>query len=106
MPSGTSSAESPSGSSSAGLSSSSPSAPNGKNTTSSPKIAREDASVELKNMKPDRGIVKGSIPLGEDIMQIARIGEIPAMRQLFEKKFTANYQDEEGITPLHVRLFR
>ncbi|KAK1141355.1 palmitoyltransferase akr1 [Aspergillus melleus] len=102
MPSGTSSAESPSGSSSAGLSSSSPSAPNGKSTTSSPKIARENASVELKNMKPDRGIVKGSIPLGEDIMQIARIGEIPAMRQLFEeKKFTANYQDEEGITPLH-----
>lgn len=58
-------------------------------------------------MKPERGVVKGSIPLGEDIMQIARIGEIPAMRRLFdEKKFTANHQDDEGITPLHVRAFR
>ncbi|KAI9036588.1 ankyrin repeat domain-containing DHHC palmitoyltransferase family protein [Aspergillus affinis] len=102
MPSGTSSTESQSGSSSAGLSSSSPSAPNGKSTTAPPKVAREDASVELKNMKPDRATVKGSIPLGEDIMQIARIGEIPAMRRLFEeKKFTANHQDDEGITPLH-----
>lgn len=36
-------------------------------------------------------------------MQIARIGEIGPMQRLFdEKKFTANYQDEEGITPLHV----
>jgi palmitoyltransferase len=46
---------------------------------------------------------KGSIPLGEDIMQLARIGEIPAMQNLFAtKKLTANHRDEEGITPLHV----
>ncbi|THC91666.1 hypothetical protein EYZ11_008861 [Aspergillus tanneri] len=91
-----------SSSSSAGLSSSSPSVVNGKGTTTFPKVTHEDASVELKNMKPERGGIKGAIPLGEDIMQIARIGEIPAMQGLFdEKKFSANYKDDEGITPLH-----
>lgn len=57
--------------------------------------------VELKTMRSDAP--KGSIPLGEDIMQLARIGEIPAMQNLFAtKKLTANHRDEEGITPLHV----
>lgn len=47
--------------------------------------------------------VKGSIPLGEDIMQLARIGEVGPMQKLFEtKKLSAKYTDEEGITPLHV----
>lgn len=56
-------------------------------------------------MNPERGAARGSIPLGEDIMQIARIGEVPAMQRLFdEKKFSANHKDEEGITPLHVRI--
>ncbi|KAJ5438371.1 Palmitoyltransferase akr1 [Penicillium daleae] len=56
--------------------------------------------VELKTMRSDAP--KGSIPLGEDIMQLARIGEIPAMQNLFAtKKLTANHRDEEGITPLH-----
>lgn len=83
-----------------------PSGPNGKGTTTPPKVTQQDASVELKSMKPEREGIKGSIPLGEDIMQIARIGEIPAMQRIFEeKKLTANYKDEEGITPLHVRIF-
>lgn len=57
--------------------------------------------VELKTMQSNAP--KGSIPLGEDIMQLARIGEIPAMQNLFAtKKLTANHRDEEGITPLHV----
>jgi palmitoyltransferase len=35
-------------------------------------------------------------------MQLARIGEIGAMQNLFAtKKLTANHRDEEGITPLH-----
>ena len=82
-----------------------PSVPNGKGTTTPPKVTQQDASVELKSMKPEREGVKGAIPLGEDIMQIARIGEISAMQRIFEeKKLTANYKDEEGITPLHVRI--
>lgn len=57
--------------------------------------------VEMKSLRPDPP--KGSIPLGEDIMQLARMGEVGTMQKLFTaKKFTANYRDEEGITPLHV----
>lgn len=44
-----------------------------------------------------------SIPLEEDIMQLARLGEIGAIQRLFASgKFDAKYKDEEGITPLHV----
>lgn len=62
-----------------------------------------NTDVEMKNMQSNAP--KGSIPLGEDIMQLARIGEIGAMQNLFAtKKLTANHRDEEGITPLHVCL--
>ncbi|GFF85047.1 palmitoyltransferase akr1 [Aspergillus udagawae] len=102
MSSGTTSTEPQSSSSSAGMSTSPTSIPAGKGAATPPKVTQQDVSVELKNMRPDRSPPKGSIPLGEDIMQIARIGEIGPMQRLFdEKKFTANYQDEEGITPLH-----
>lgn len=41
----------------------------------------------------------------EDIMQLARLGDIPAMEKLFESQgYDATYTDEEGITPLHVGL--
>lgn len=94
-----------SSSAAAGVASTSPSGPNGKSTTTPPKVSQHNASVELKGVKPEREGTKGSIPLGEDIMQIARIGEIPAMQRILEeKKLTANYKDEEGITPLHVRI--
>lgn len=58
--------------------------------------------VEMKNLGDGSG--KGSsLPVEEDIMQIARIGDVAAMQRLFEtKKYTAKYADEEGITPLHV----
>jgi palmitoyltransferase len=90
--------------SSAALGSSPPSLPSGKSAAIPPKVATEDVSVELKSMKPERSPVRGSIPLGEDIMQIARIGEVSVMQRMFdEEKFTPNHTDEEGITPLHVR---
>lgn len=73
-------------------------------TRSSPsKATQQDASVELKNMAPEGESVKGAIPLGEDIMQIARIGEVSVMHKLFDtKRFNASFKDDEGITPLHV----
>lgn len=47
--------------------------------------------------------VKAPLPVEEDIMQLARLGEVAAVQKLFEsKKFNAKYKDEEGITPLHV----
>jgi hypothetical protein len=61
-----------------------------------------DASAEheLDNMA-DR---KPSLPVEEDIMQLARLGEIGAIQKLFDGgKFDATYKDDQGITPLHVR---
>lgn len=47
---------------------------------------------------------KLSLPVEEDIMQLARLGEIGAIQKLFDSgKFDANSADEQGITPLHVR---
>lgn len=44
------------------------------------------------------------LPVEEDIMQLARLGEIGAIQKLFDSgKYDATYADEEGITPLHVR---
>ncbi|KAI9373150.1 hypothetical protein BJX61DRAFT_400622 [Aspergillus egyptiacus] len=86
-------------SNSAALGSSPPSVPSNKSAPTPPKVATDDVSVELKSMNQERS---RSIPLGEDIMQIARIGEVSVMRSMFdEKKFTAKHKDEEGITPLH-----
>ncbi|KAJ5621218.1 hypothetical protein N7528_006001 [Penicillium herquei] len=80
--------------------SSSPSVPTSGSTPANGKGTSPNTDVELKSMRPDAP--KQSIPLGEDIMQLARIGEIGAMQNLFAtKKLTANHRDDEGITPLH-----
>lgn len=43
----------------------------------------------------------------DDIMQVARIGDVPAMEKIFESgEFDATYHDDEGITPLHVSAER
>lgn len=47
---------------------------------------------------------KPSLPVEEDIMQLARLGEIAAIQKLFDGgKFDATYKDDQGITPLHVQ---
>ncbi|KAF2111144.1 palmitoyltransferas-like protein akr1 [Lophiotrema nucula] len=54
--------------------------------------------VELDDM----GDKKPSLPIEEDLMQLARLGEIAAIHKLFDGgKFDATYADEQGITPLH-----
>ena len=74
--------------------------------TSTPNTANgapvgHDAQVELKELAPARP----ALPIEEDIMQLARLGEIGAIQKLFDTgKFDANYKDEQGITPLHVGL--
>lgn len=51
------------------------------------------------------GDTKSNVPLEEDIMQLARLGEIAAIQKLFDSgKYDATYKDEQGITPLHVRI--
>jgi palmitoyltransferase ZDHHC13/17 len=47
---------------------------------------------------------KPKLSIEEDLMQLARLGEIKAIQKLFDSgKFAATYTDEQGITPLHVR---
>lgn len=44
-----------------------------------------------------------SKPLEDDIMQLARLGEIGSIQKLFQSgKCDATYKDEQGVTPLHV----
>ncbi|KAF9734413.1 hypothetical protein PMIN06_009966 [Paraphaeosphaeria minitans] len=53
---------------------------------------------ELEEM----GDKKPNVPLEEDVMQLARLGEMAAIQKLFDSgKYDATYQDEQGITPLH-----
>ena len=71
---------------------------NGKASAAPPKVTGE-VTVKLNEMLPP----EDKLPLHEDIMQLARLGEIGPIQTLFESgKFTAKYKDQEDITPLHV----
>ncbi|KAL2022525.1 hypothetical protein VTK56DRAFT_5132 [Thermocarpiscus australiensis] len=68
-----------------------PMQPPSKSETATPKLNNE---MELGNMPGDA--------VQNDIMQMARIGDIAGMEKLFETgEYDATYSDEEGITPLH-----
>ncbi|KAK7989767.1 NAD binding domain of 6-phosphogluconate dehydrogenase-domain-containing protein [Apiospora arundinis] len=71
-----------------------PKQPASKATAAAPKVNAED--VEM-------GSMPGNTPPSEpEIMQIARVGDIPAMEKLFEQSdYDATFTDDEGITPLH-----
>ena len=72
---------------------------NGKASAAPPRVTGE-STAELDQMAPP----EDKLPLHEDIMQLARLGEIGPIQTLFETgKFTAKYKDQEDITPLHVR---
>ena len=77
---------------------STPGLPNGKASAVPPRVS-PDKHVELDNMDPS----EQKLPLQEDIMQLARLGEIGPVQTLFQDgKVDAKYKDGEGITPLHV----
>jgi hypothetical protein len=61
----------------------------------------DEEQLELADM-----IAKPLLPVEEDVMQLARLGEIGAIQKLFDAgKCDAIYTDDQGITPLHVGLF-
>ncbi len=61
----------------------------------------EDENVELKDMMG----AESQLPVERDAMQLARLGDLGTIQTLFDHaKFDPKYKDEEGITPLHVRL--
>lgn len=65
-------------------------------------VAGETNTVELDQMKPAEDEVK--LPLHEDIMQLAMLGELGPIQKLFhEGRYPITHRDGEGITPLHVR---
>ncbi|KAK7408347.1 palmitoyltransferase akr1 [Neonectria punicea] len=79
--------------SSASAASAAPIQPSTKATVAVPKLNSE---MEMGSLPSDGQNQQ------EDIMQIARVGDVPAMEKLFESgEFDATYTDDEGITPLH-----
>lgn len=75
--------------------------PQGKTGPASPKMT-EQGNAELEEMTGDGE--QDKLPLHEDIMQLARLGEIGPIQKLFEQgRYDAKYKDDENITPLHVR---
>lgn len=61
--------------------------------------APEPKGYAAPNNKPEAD----KLPLLEDAMQLARSGDVQAMKSLFDSgKVTPGYKDGEGITPLHV----
>lgn len=60
--------------------------------------------MELGSIQSEAAASQAQAPSPEDdIMQLARIGDVPAMEKLFESgDYDATYADVEGITPLHV----
>lgn len=74
--------------------------PNGKGAVAAPKLS-DDEHVEMED------ILAAGAPAGpdEDIMQLARLGDVQGMERLLDSgKFDGTYADAEGITPLHVSL--
>lgn len=79
--------------------------PSSKSTAAAPKL---NSDMEMGALPAD-GQVQGQQPQDDedDIMQLARVGDIPAMEKLFATGgLDATYTDDEGITPLHVGLPR
>ncbi|KAI1086213.1 ankyrin [Rostrohypoxylon terebratum] len=66
--------------------------PSSKSMAAAPKLNSQD--MEMGNLDAP--------PSEPDIMQLARVGDIPGMEKLFESsEVDATYTDDEGITPLH-----
>lgn len=65
--------------------------------------SKSGAAVPKLNNELELGSMPGDAPQN-DIMHMARIGDIAGMQKLFETgEYDATYSDDEGITPLHVR---
>ena len=66
--------------------------------------ASADGESSGQHELDDMGDKQPSLPVEEDMRQLARLGEIGAIQKLFDTgKFDATFTDEQGITPLHVR---
>ncbi|RKF79652.1 Palmitoyltransferase AKR1 [Golovinomyces cichoracearum] len=74
-----------------------PTTPNGKSSVVEPKLS-DGERVELTEML----LSEPEADLNEDIMQLARLGDIRGIERLYQSgNFNSSYCDREGITPLH-----
>lgn len=81
-----------------GMSAGPPTQPAAKGSVATPKLNSQD--MEMGNLSGGDASLDHQQP---DIMQLARVGDIPGMEKLFESsEYDATYTDDEGITPLHV----
>lgn len=63
----------------------------------------DGAQHELEDIKS----AKPALPIEEDLMGLARLGELRGIQKLFDSgKYNANSADEQGITALHVGSWR
>jgi palmitoyltransferase len=73
-----------------------PSSANGKASVAPPKVSNAELTARDQH--------EHKLPLHEDIMQLARLGDVGAIQKLInDGKFSAQHRDDEGISPLHVR---
>lgn len=96
----------PGSSASAASSTSSPIRLATKATAASPKLNKDNMEMGTVQPAADASAqqpTQPDVPAEDDIMQLARLGDVSAMEQLFAKgEHDATYTDDEGITPLHV----
>ncbi|KAL8973113.1 MAG: hypothetical protein Q9197_002478 [Variospora fuerteventurae] len=77
--------------------------PRGQASPASPASSQVTAIAQME--LDNRDSSESKLPLHEDVMQLARLGEIGPIQKLFDEgKYKANHTDAENITPLHVRL--
>lgn len=68
-----------------------------------PKTGAEAAPVSAPDGVLNKQNEVDKLPLLEDVMQLSRLGDIQAVKALFDSgKIRPDYKDNEGITPLHV----
>lgn len=73
----------------------------GKAAAAAPKLSGNDEELEMKKLSASEAEAAAHV----DIMQLARLGDIEAIRNLYDAgTYSPSYCDEEGITPLHVRI--
>ncbi len=72
-----------------------------KASAAPPKVSGDgNADFEDVSQQEDK------LPLHEDVMQLARVGELGSIQKLFDEgKVDAKFGDKEGITPLHVSQY-
>jgi hypothetical protein len=69
-----------------------------KPTDSNGSVSSKKTDDELATLSTD----KPALPVEDDIMQLARLGEVEAIKKLLDGgKVDIKYKDDEGITPLH-----